>query len=170
MGRIDGPAKAGRGATRRHDVATQCARCLIFRHLATSPDTPAGWRARAWPPRRDGWREKGGGGAPVRAPAYKRLRRGGGVARTPLSPAMPSSAPATEDDLFDAVLRPPPNESEADRARRLAAEAEAARVSKAIDETLRLERARDKKKRIVRVLLLGQSESGAHIFMSCPAR
>jgi hypothetical protein len=70
------------------------------------------------------------------------------------------SALEASEDPFDAVLRPPPDESAEDRAVRLAKEAEATRISQAIDESIRLERQRNKKKKIVRVLLLGQSESG----------
>jgi hypothetical protein len=71
-----------------------------------------------------------------------------------------SAHEASADDPFDAVLRPPPNETAQQRAVRIAKEEEATRISQAIDENIRLERQRNKKKRIVRVLLLGQSESG----------
>ncbi|KAI0056631.1 G-alpha-domain-containing protein [Artomyces pyxidatus] len=65
-----------------------------------------------------------------------------------------------DDDPLAAAMRPPPDESPEARALRLAQEADARRVSQEIDEAIRLERQRNKKKRIVRVLLLGQSESG----------
>ncbi|KAJ7669389.1 guanine nucleotide binding protein, alpha subunit [Mycena polygramma] len=64
------------------------------------------------------------------------------------------------DDPFDAVLRPPPDESPEQAALREAREAEARRVSAAIDADIRAERQARRKKRIVRLLLLGQSESG----------
>ncbi|KAM6492613.1 guanine nucleotide-binding protein alpha-4 subunit [Amanita muscaria] len=64
------------------------------------------------------------------------------------------------DDPLDAILRPPPDESPQARQLRLAQEEEARRVSLAIDATLKTERLASRKKRIVRLLLLGQSESG----------
>lgn len=64
-------------------------------------------------------------------------------------------------DPFDAVLRPPPGETPAQRDARILAEQLAKRVSDSIDEQLRAERAELKKNRPdVRILLLGQSESG----------
>lgn len=66
-----------------------------------------------------------------------------------------------DDDPLAAALRPPPDESPEARATRVAREEEAARVSHAIDEAIRIERQAHKKNRVVRVLLLGQSESGA---------
>lgn len=65
-----------------------------------------------------------------------------------------------EYDPLDEVLRPPPGETEEDRLIRLAQEAEACRISLQIDESLKAERQQQKKKSIVRLLLLGQSESG----------
>ncbi|KAJ6491248.1 guanine nucleotide binding protein, alpha subunit [Mycena vitilis] len=64
------------------------------------------------------------------------------------------------DDPFDAVLRPPADESAEQAALREGREAEARRVSAAIDADIRAERQARRKKRIVRLLLLGQSESG----------
>ncbi|KAJ7484350.1 guanine nucleotide binding protein, alpha subunit [Mycena latifolia] len=64
------------------------------------------------------------------------------------------------DDPLDAVLRPPPDETEQEAALREAREAEARRVSSLIDADIRAERQARRKKRIVRLLLLGQSESG----------
>jgi guanine nucleotide-binding protein subunit alpha len=55
---------------------------------------------------------------------------------------------------------PPPNESAADRERRLEAESEAKRVSDGIDEMLRAEKKEKKAKPEIKVLILGQSESG----------
>ena len=64
-------------------------------------------------------------------------------------------------DPFEAVLRPPPDETPAQRDARIRAEQNAKQVSDAIDEQLRAERADLKKnKPDVRILLLGQSESG----------
>ncbi|KAH0834093.1 guanine nucleotide binding protein, alpha subunit [Lanmaoa asiatica] len=65
------------------------------------------------------------------------------------------------DDPFALVLAPPPNESPEAREARERAEAEARRRSDSIDEQLRQERITlKKKKKPVKVLLLGQSESG----------
>ncbi len=64
-------------------------------------------------------------------------------------------------DLFEAVLRPPLDETPAQRDARIRAEQNAKRVSDAIDEQLRTERAGLKRSRPdVKILLLGQSESG----------
>lgn len=63
-------------------------------------------------------------------------------------------------DPLDEVLRPPPDESQDQRQTRLAREAEAKRISQAIDASIKAERQARRKKRIVRLLLLGQSESG----------
>ncbi|KAJ8688678.1 hypothetical protein PTI98_013436 [Pleurotus ostreatus] len=67
---------------------------------------------------------------------------------------------ATTDDPLDAVLRPPPDETPEQRQIRLAREESARKVSAAIDAEIKAERQARKKKRIVRLLLLGQSESG----------
>ncbi|KAG6873913.1 hypothetical protein C0995_009693 [Termitomyces sp. Mi166 len=64
------------------------------------------------------------------------------------------------DDPLDDALRPPPDESPEQRDLRIAREEEASRVSQAIDASIKAERQARKKKRIVRLLLLGQSESG----------
>jgi hypothetical protein len=65
------------------------------------------------------------------------------------------------DDLFESVLRPPLEETPAERDARIRAEQNAKRVSDAIDEQLRSERADLKRNRVdVKILLLGQSESG----------
>ncbi|KAF7309114.1 hypothetical protein MKEN_01113500 [Mycena kentingensis (nom. inval.)] len=65
------------------------------------------------------------------------------------------------DDPLDAVLRPPPDETPEQRLARLAAAQTAERTSKQIDEILAQgKRAFDKKKGEVKILLLGQSESG----------
>lgn len=68
---------------------------------------------------------------------------------------------SSNNDPFDAVLRPPPDESPAQREMRILAEQQAKQVSDAIDEQLRVERAELKRNRPdVKILLLGQSESG----------
>ncbi|KAG5635583.1 hypothetical protein H0H81_010729 [Sphagnurus paluster] len=80
----------------------------------------------------------------------------------PLTGSMPSDPGyvAAEDPLALA-LAPPPDETPEARAVRELAEAEAKRVSDGIDEQLKREReAERKKKRPVKLLLLGQSESG----------
>jgi guanine nucleotide-binding protein subunit alpha len=66
----------------------------------------------------------------------------------------------TSDDPLDHALKPPPNESLEQRTLRIAREEEAKRISLAIDASIKAERQARKKKRIVRLLLLGQSESG----------
>ncbi|KAF8200087.1 G-protein alpha subunit [Pholiota molesta] len=63
-------------------------------------------------------------------------------------------------DPFALFHTPPPNESAGERAAREANEAAARKVSERIDDELRAEKARLKRERVVRVLLLGQSESG----------
>ncbi|KAG6857042.1 hypothetical protein H0H87_010396 [Tephrocybe sp. NHM501043] len=63
-------------------------------------------------------------------------------------------------DPLDEVLRPPPDESPEERESRLRSEEEANRISQAIDASIKAEKQARKKKRIVRLLLLGQSESG----------
>ncbi|KAG7097830.1 hypothetical protein E1B28_005148 [Marasmius oreades] len=64
------------------------------------------------------------------------------------------------DDPFDEALRPPPDETPEQAAIRLQREEEARQISLAIDASIKAERQVRKKKRIVRLLLLGQSESG----------
>ena len=68
---------------------------------------------------------------------------------------------ATDADPFAIFHTPPPNETPGERAAREAKEAEQKRVSDLIDEQLKAEKLEMKKqKHLVRVLLLGQSESG----------
>lgn len=62
-------------------------------------------------------------------------------------------------DPLDAVLRPPPDETNEQRALRIASEEHAKAVSEEIDAAIRAEQQR-RKKRVVKLLLLGQSESG----------
>lgn len=65
------------------------------------------------------------------------------------------------DDPLAAAAAPPSDETPQQRADREREEAEAKRVSDEIDQSLRDERAAlRKKKKPVKVLLLGQSESG----------
>jgi len=67
----------------------------------------------------------------------------------------------TPPDPLDVVLRPPEDESDEDRKARLSAEEEAKRLSDMIDEELKAqERAEKKGPKPIKVLLLGQSESG----------
>lgn len=70
-----------------------------------------------------------------------------------------SRSRALSDPLTLAAM-PPPNESSQDRERRLREEAEAKKISDAIDAELKEERLDRKKRKEVKVLLLGQSESG----------
>lgn len=72
------------------------------------------------------------------------------------------SAYPDDSDPLSVFTRAPANETPGERAARESAEAEAKRRSDAIDDELRREKARLKKdeKGIVKVLLLGQSESG----------
>ncbi|CDO77487.1 hypothetical protein BN946_scf184902.g21 [Trametes cinnabarina] len=65
-----------------------------------------------------------------------------------------------DEDPLSRLLAPPPNESPEEREIRLKLEAEARLRSERIDEQLRAEKAALKKNRPVKVLLLGQSESG----------
>lgn len=79
---------------------------------------------------------------------------------------MPSRTFSSNEDPLDVVLRPPPDETPQARAERLHKEAEAKKVSDAIDESIRQEKVAWKKnKTLLRLLLLGQSESGEYRFM-----
>jgi len=72
---------------------------------------------------------------------------------------------ATEPDPFAIFHAPPPNETPGERVARIEKEAEAKRISDQIDDQLKVERlALKKQKYVVRVLLLGQSESGKGSF------
>ncbi|KAH9923267.1 G-protein alpha subunit [Fomitopsis serialis] len=67
---------------------------------------------------------------------------------------------ATEDPL-SAIMRPPPAESSENRLARLQREANAKKISDSIDEAIKQDRERLKKrKEDVKLLLLGQAESG----------
>ncbi len=64
-------------------------------------------------------------------------------------------------DPLSAALEPPPNETPAERWAREQAEAHARRISEQIDDQIKAERlALKKRKPPIKVLLLGQSESG----------
>lgn len=79
-------------------------------------------------------------------------------------PAREPPVPVREQyssDPLDVALRPPLDESEEEKAQRLAEEAEARRISQEIDEHIKQEKQLRKKGKTVRLLLLGQSESGA---------
>lgn len=65
-----------------------------------------------------------------------------------------------DSDPLAQALAPPPDETFLERERRLAAEAEAQKRSDAIDEEINRERLAEKKEPHIRILLLGQSESG----------
>ncbi|KAH7882371.1 guanine nucleotide binding protein, alpha subunit [Phlebopus sp. FC_14] len=67
----------------------------------------------------------------------------------------------SDDDPLTRAIAPPPNESPAEREQRISKEQEAKRVSDAIDEELNRQRIAEKKgPKPIKILLLGQSESG----------
>ena len=73
---------------------------------------------------------------------------------------------AVDSDPFAIFIQPPPNETPTEREARELREAEERQVSDRIDEQIKLEKAAFKKqKSIVKVLLLGQSESGTSRFV-----
>ena len=76
------------------------------------------------------------------------------------TPTMPVSRDPQDRDPLAAALRPPIDETEEEKASRIAEEEAARRVSHAIDEAIRQEKQQRKKQKLVRLLLLGQSESG----------
>jgi hypothetical protein len=79
----------------------------------------------------------------------------------PFSPLPPHMFRSSDNDPLTAAIAPPKHESTSARAARLRAEAEARRVSDEIDEQLKQDRAARRRQRpCVKVLLLGQSESG----------
>lgn len=71
-----------------------------------------------------------------------------------------------DDDPLTLALSPPPNETPGEREKRLVEEARARDISEAIDEEIKVQRNALKKKPNVKVLLLGQSESGKHHLLS----
>lgn len=80
---------------------------------------------------------------------------------------MPSRAVPSDDPLA-AVMAPPPDETPDERAVRVQREDEARRISDAIDESIKQERQLQKRKKVVKLLLLGQSESGMFMFSAAP--
>ncbi|KAG8905471.1 hypothetical protein FRB99_008912 [Tulasnella sp. 403] len=72
----------------------------------------------------------------------------------------PSRSEQSNDDPLWLAIKPPPDETPEQAALRKRREADAKLVSEQIDEIIRQEAAILKKKKIVRLLLLGQSESG----------
>jgi len=74
-----------------------------------------------------------------------------------------AAAHRPSDDPFEELLQPPADETPEERDVRLEREAEATRISQAIDASIKAEKHARKKKRIVRLLLLGQSESGERL-------
>lgn len=73
-----------------------------------------------------------------------------------------SSPVDSSDPFYDAFLRPPANETPAQMTARIKREQDAQRISDQIDEEIRRAMADAKKeKNIIKVLLLGQAESGA---------
>ena len=76
---------------------------------------------------------------------------------------------AVDEDPLSRLLAPPPNETVEEREVRLRLEAEARQISDRIDDQIKAERAAMKKNKPVKVLLLGQSESGPSLsFPSSP--
>lgn len=77
-------------------------------------------------------------------------------------PWLPGASASTSDlDPLALAIAPPPNETPAQKASREAAEAAAAKVSESIDEAIKIDKAKQlKQKKLVKVLLLGQAESG----------
>lgn len=71
-------------------------------------------------------------------------------------------------DPFHELMQPPPDETSAQKTARLKRELDAQRVSDSIDEDIKQERAIAKKRRdVIKVLLLGQAESGEHSWLWC---
>ena len=72
----------------------------------------------------------------------------------------PSGRRRSISDPLAVALQPPVNESQSEREGRLRAEQEAKKRSDNIDRMLRESERQSRKKKVVKVLLLGQSESG----------
>ncbi|KAF7798126.1 hypothetical protein EIP86_009341 [Pleurotus ostreatoroseus] len=70
------------------------------------------------------------------------------------------------DDPISLLLAPPPDETDEERALRLQREAEARRISDEIDEQIKKEYAALKKQNVLKMLLLGQSESDIQIIQA----
>ena len=72
------------------------------------------------------------------------------------------------DDPLSLLLTPPPDETLDERAIRLEKETEARRISDEIDEQIRRDHVALKKQNVLKMLLLGQSESGRSLwYASC---
>ncbi|KAJ7666645.1 guanine nucleotide binding protein, alpha subunit [Mycena polygramma] len=81
--------------------------------------------------------------------------------RSPSLMPVSSRRSVHDEDPLSIALAPPPDEAAEDRAARLERELEAKRISDSIDEELNRQRIAEKKgTKPVRILLLGQSESG----------
>lgn len=65
-------------------------------------------------------------------------------------------------DPLSKLMQPPPGETVEERRARQDYEAESKRISEDIDRQLQVESAARKKSKIIRVLLLGQGESGGY--------
>lgn len=72
----------------------------------------------------------------------------------------PSGRIRSTSDPLSAAIAPPPDETPEERERRLRAEEEARRRSESIDRMLKEGERAQRRKKTVKVLLLGQSESG----------
>jgi hypothetical protein len=76
---------------------------------------------------------------------------------------------ATDHDPLAIFTRPPPNETPTERVAREEREARARQISNQIDEQLKKDKAALKRRNeLVRVLLLGQSESGELVRLNHP--
>ncbi|KAG6879835.1 hypothetical protein C0992_010793 [Termitomyces sp. T32_za158] len=74
---------------------------------------------------------------------------------------MPVPTTTLDVDPLAKVLEPPPNETPVEREARLVAEAQARRISEQIDEEIEKEKAAERRvAKALKMLLLGQSESG----------
>ncbi|KAG1792338.1 G-protein alpha subunit [Suillus plorans] len=81
--------------------------------------------------------------------------------RSSLDMFSPVNLKPVQDDAWSNIFKPPPNESVEERRDRIARQQEAQRVSREIDESiLESKKLFDKKKKAIKVLLLGQAESG----------
>lgn len=71
------------------------------------------------------------------------------------------------DDPLTRALAPPLDETAEERTARIKKEIEAQHVSDAIDEAIKQEKSALKKRRVMKMLLLGQSESGMYLSTHC---
>jgi len=75
--------------------------------------------------------------------------------------------PGPSDPFFD-LMQPPIDETPAQKTARQKRELDAQRINDAIDEEIKQDRANAKKDRkVIKVLLLGQSESGESLTTRC---